>query len=140
MTQLALTANQISDQPPAITSTAGALRAAWQRALPWWRRGLGGLADVVTAARAEDAVAYQVPLAQAAMRCFDRPRGLRFTCVRGALWITLDGEGVDHVLHAGESFEASSRRRVIAYGLEDAVLRVVPAAMPRPLRLVMQAD
>ncbi|MBL8341915.1 MAG: DUF2917 domain-containing protein [Rubrivivax sp.] len=130
-----------SSHLPTFSQTAAtAVQAAMQHILPVWRRSLGRLADAVTAASAEDAVAYQVPVAHGAIRRFERPNGLRFTCMRGALWLTLDDEVVDHVLHAGQSFEARSGRRVIVYGLEDAVLRVGPSAGSQALRLVMQAD
>lgn len=128
---------------PAVTPSAvskplaGGLRA-WR---PWWRRGVERPADVVGAMSATDAVAYQVPVPGGTLRRFTRPRGLRLTCVRGDLWITVDGDPVDHVLAAGEHFEPTDSRRVLVYGLGDAVLRVqpAPALQPKP-RLVLQAD
>jgi len=118
----------------------------WLHALlPWCRRRIEHLADAAGSASADDATAYQVPLAHGTVRRFTRPRGLRLNCVRGALWITVDGDLADHVLAAGESFEPASARRVLVYGLDDAVLRVMPRpARPgqaaRRTRLVVQAD
>jgi len=126
-----------------MTFPTGPMRR-WLRALaPWCRRGVERLADAVGAASADDAIAYQVPLAHGAVRRFTRPRGMRLSCVRGHVWITVDGDPADHVLVAGESFLPAGTRRVIAYGLDDAVLRVQPARAPctgGAPRLVVQAD
>jgi len=85
-------------------------------------------------------VTYQLPMPHAAVRRFASPLGLRLSCVRGDLWITVDGEPEDHVLAAGESFEPTSTRRVIVYALQPAVLRVQPVTSGARPRSVWQAD
>jgi len=134
----------ISMTPTPVLTPSGVLAwlAGWLRRLrPWGRRGVGRLDDVVGAVSADDAVAYQVPVPGGTLRSFTRPHGLRLACVRGDLWITVDGDPVDHVLAAGEHFEPSDARRVLVYGLGDAVLRVLPApALRAKPRLVLQAD
>lgn len=137
MTTISMTTTPAVARPEVSTPVA-----AWLRLLrPWWRLGVGRLADAVAATSADDAVAYQVPVSRSSLRGFTRPRGLRLSCVRGDLWITVDGDPIDHVLAAGEHFEPADSRRVLVYGLGDAVLRVqpAPALQPKP-RLVLQAD
>lgn len=110
-----------------------ALTPAFMHAqMPWSLRGVERLADAVGAASADEATAYQLPLRHGRLRSFTRPHGLSMHCVRGTLWITVDGEAADHVLAAGASFEPTSARRVLVYALEDAVLRVQPAAPAWP--------
>lgn len=137
MTTISMTSTPAATPPAMSTPLAACLRAL----RPWWRRGVERLADVVGATSADDAVAYQVLVPGGTLRRFTRPRGLRLACVRGELWITVDGDPVDHVLAAGEHVEPTDSRHVLVYGLGDAVLRVqpAPALQPKP-RLVLQAD
>lgn len=74
--------------------------------------------------RGEAAVSWQAPLERGQLRRFE-PHGVHsLRCVSGALWITFDGDPADHVLQAGATIEAEGRGAVIAYALENSVLRV----------------
>jgi len=136
---------------PSIRPAAGARPGS---AAQWLRQGLArlmhwaGAVGAAGVARGGEAtpgqvpsqVTYQVPMPHATVRRFASPLGLRLSCVRGDLWITVDGEPDDHVLAAGESFEPTSTRRVIVYALQPAVLRVQPVTSGARPRLVLQAD
>jgi len=56
------------------------------------------------------------------LRRFEPGTVRRLHCVSGALWVTIDGDPVDHVLQAGESIEATGRDVLIAYALQPSVL------------------
>ncbi len=49
-------------------------------------------------------------------------------CEAGELWVTLDGEGEDHVLRAGERLVVAANASVIVSATREAVLRVVASA------------
>ena len=49
-------------------------------------------------------------------------------CEAGELWVTLDGEGEDHVLRAGERLVVTANASVIVSATREAVLRVVASA------------
>jgi len=57
--------------------------------------------------------------------CLDlgNAQGLTITCLRGAIWLTHDGDPKDVVLEAGQSHTVTRAARLIAQGLEDAELR-----------------
>lgn len=58
--------------------------------------------------------------------CLDmgNAEGLTISCIRGAVWLTHDGDCKDVVLQAGESHAITRRERLIAQGLEDSILQV----------------
>jgi len=133
-----MTTISITSSPGSSIRPAAAATHPWPGAL-WLRRGLARLMHLAgplgVARGGEAATAYQVPMPHASVRRFTHPFGLRLTCVRGDLWITVDGEPEDHVLAAGESFEPTSGRRILVYALQPAVLRVQPLAAGAPPRL-----
>ncbi|WP_298234730.1 DUF2917 domain-containing protein [uncultured Azohydromonas sp.] len=49
-------------------------------------------------------------------------------CEAGELWVTLDGEGEDHVLRPGERLVVAANASVIVSATREAVLRVVASA------------
>jgi hypothetical protein len=60
------------------------------------------------------------------------PQGaLRLVCREGSVWITLDHEQRDVVLHPGEHFTTRPQQRAIAYALESSVLRLEPVVCAR---------
>jgi hypothetical protein len=52
-------------------------------------------------------------------------RGLRLACVKGALWITQEGDHSDTVLEAGRTFEISRGGKTIVVAVRDARLAIV---------------
>jgi hypothetical protein len=52
-------------------------------------------------------------------------------CEAGELWVTLDGDGEDHLLRAGERLAVVSNASVIVSATREAVLRVVASAYER---------
>lgn len=58
--------------------------------------------------------------------------GLRIRCMRGSLWLTLDGDPRDIVLKAGEDFVGTEHRRglVYAFGPSTVSLRAALPAEP----------
>lgn len=64
-----------------------------------------------------------------------RARGHRIVCLRGELWITIDGELADHFLQTGESFAIETDGRVVVYAVQESAFRTVaPASAPRVQR------
>lgn len=49
-------------------------------------------------------------------------------CEAGELWVTLDGEGEDHVLRPGDRLVVAANASVIVSATREAVLRVVASA------------
>lgn len=59
----------------------------------------------------------------------EAPRhGLVVRCERGLVWVTVEGDGQDHILAAGEAFASSTRGRVAAMALSAATIAAAPAA------------
>ena len=51
------------------------------------------------------------------------PRGSRIVCLRGRLWVTLEGDRADHILHQGDwLLPSGSRRRPIIYSAQPSEL------------------
>jgi len=75
--------------------------------------------------------AHQVPLARGTLRRQQLQCGGTQHCIGGSLWITCDGEPMDHVLDPGAQLRLALAARVVAYALDDAVLRVRPGAADR---------
>jgi hypothetical protein len=59
-----------------------------------------------------------------------RARGHRIVCVRGELWITVDGRLDDFFLVAGEAFAIETDARIVVYAVEDSAFRVVARELP----------
>ena len=53
---------------------------------------------------------------------------LHLTCVYGTLWVTRDGDAVDHVLAAGESVNVPSDVSAVVQALSQGLLRVTSAS------------
>ncbi len=59
----------------------------------------------------------------------EAPRhGLVVRCERGSVWLTVEGDGEDHFLAAGETFASSTRGRVAVMALSAATIAAAPAA------------
>jgi len=58
-------------------------------------------------------------------------QGLRLACVKGALWITQDGDRSDTVLEAGRTFEISRGGKTIVVAVRDARMAIVGKQKPR---------
>ena len=52
--------------------------------------------------------------------------GVRVTCSRGCLWITLDNDPRDIVLEAGETFLSTEHRRALVYALQASTMALRP--------------
>ena len=53
---------------------------------------------------------------QDAVQAFSRLAGETLTCTSGHLWVTLEDDGVDHVLVAGESLAIPNTGKVVLSG------------------------
>lgn len=51
---------------------------------------------------------------------------VRFSCLEGALWITLDHDERDFVIEAGTEFSSGEHRRALVYALQPSRLYVEP--------------
>jgi hypothetical protein len=60
-----------------------------------------------------------------------RVRHQTLVCEAGELWVTLDGDGEDHLLRAGERLAVVSNASVIVSATREAVLRVVASTYER---------
>jgi hypothetical protein len=98
-------------------------RAALGRLGAWLAQAATG-----PGAREADQAAYQLGLVHGALHRARLARGGVVQCVAGSLWITHDGEGVDHVVDAGQSRRIPARASFVAYALEAATVRVRPAS------------
>ena len=52
-------------------------------------------------------------------------RPIEVTCAAGELWVTVEGDPEDHILHAGEAVSSGRRRLVAATALRPSRVRVV---------------
>jgi hypothetical protein len=59
---------------------------------------------------------------------FAEPQGHRFTCLAGALWLTIDHEAKGLVLEAGETYQCIDRSAVMVSALLEARFSVRPVA------------
>jgi hypothetical protein len=55
-------------------------------------------------------------------------RGLLVRCERGSVWVTVEGDGEDHILTAGETFASSTHGRVAVMALSPAIIAAAPIA------------
>jgi hypothetical protein len=91
----------------------GALAVALERVGGWWARRARPAPARLWEAAADGTTAF-------------RPgsMGLALTCRAGTFLVTQEGDPVDHVLEAGDSFRTSSRGRVAAWALCPGALEV----------------
>jgi len=60
----------------------------------------------------------------------EAPRhGLVVRCERGSVWVTVEGDGQDHFLVAGETFASSTRGRVAMMALSAATVAATAVAV-----------
>ncbi|MEY4747842.1 MAG: hypothetical protein RIQ60_56 [Pseudomonadota bacterium] len=59
---------------------------------------------------------------------FSDPQGYNFTCITGALWLTVDDETTDRLLAPGETFHSSGSAAVMVSALQAARFNVRPDA------------
>jgi hypothetical protein len=85
------------------------------------RRGAGTL-EVDFCCRA------RLALARREWVVLSQVRHQTLVCEAGELWVTLDGEGEDHVLRPGERLVVAANASVIVSATREAVLRVVASA------------
>jgi len=79
-----------------------------------------------------EAVPYQLGLAHGALHRVRLAQGCAVQCMAGSLWITLDGEGIDHVIDAGGALGISAGTSFVAYALEPSTLRICPTPTDWP--------
>ena len=110
---------------PRLFSAAGAaapfepVRALLRRVVA--RRGAGAL-EVGFCCRA------RLALARREWVVLSQVRRQTLVCEAGELWVTLDGEGEDHVLRPGELLVVAANASVIVSATREAVLRVAASA------------
>lgn len=51
------------------------------------------------------------------------PLGVTLECLRGRIWITLDGDSRDVVLDAGQTFTVDRDQRTLVMALDEATVR-----------------
>lgn len=57
---------------------------------------------------------------------------VQLECQSGSLWITVDHDTRDTVLHAGERFTGTAHRHALIYALESTSLAIRPLAASTP--------
>jgi hypothetical protein len=82
---------------------------------------------------------FDLSLQPQAMFSVPDAAGVQVHCRRGSVWITLDGDGRDLVLQAGDSFVTPEHRRVLIYALGPACISVMAPA-PAHARPFARAD
>jgi len=61
------------------------------------------------------------------LRLAGGPRGIELRCLKGSIWLT-KGDGVDYLVHAGNSFQLPAGATAIVEALGQAEFRLVNAA------------
>jgi Protein of unknown function (DUF2917) len=56
----------------------------------------------------------------------EQPLGLEVVCLQGTLWITHDGDQLDHVLESGCTYTAKRGGRMLVHALTEARFIVEP--------------
>jgi hypothetical protein len=86
--------------------------------------------------------AFDMGLSRRATFSLDDAAGVRITCRRGSIWLTLDNDPRDVVLQSGDSFLTTEHRRAILYALDASCVNLAPVHTPAaapvrtaPLRL-----
>jgi hypothetical protein len=51
--------------------------------------------------------------------------GTSIVCLAGSIWVTLDNDMRDMILHAGQSFKVESSQRVLIQALDTANIRLI---------------
>lgn len=74
--------------------------------------------------------AFDMGLSQRATFSVDDAAGVRITCRRGSLWLTLDNDPRDVVLQPGDSFLTTEHRRAILYALESSCVNLAAVQTP----------
>lgn len=72
-----------------------------------------------------DARSTPLPLAAGRIHALRRARGQQIVCLRGELWITVDGDLEDHFVRAGETFVIDTAAPVVLSAVEDSAFRVI---------------
>lgn len=57
---------------------------------------------------------------------------VRILCTAGCLWLTLDGDLRDVVLHPGDDFESPDSRRALIYAFEPSAFTLLAAGAGQP--------
>lgn len=51
--------------------------------------------------------------------------GITIACLAGSIWVTLDNDMRDVILHAGHSFKVESNQQVLIQALDTARIRLI---------------
>lgn len=54
-------------------------------------------------------------------------KGVRISCLEGALWITLDGDPADTIVEPGQSFRVDRAGTAVVLALRDSRVMLLPA-------------
>jgi hypothetical protein len=71
---------------------------------------------------------FALSLDRQALFSLDDTEQIQLECDEGAVWITLDNDPRDIILTPGQRFCAPAHRHALVYALENARIRVSPAA------------
>ena len=61
-------------------------------------------------------------------RRIGRNAAMRVECVSGQLWVTQPGDPVDHILAAGDAFQAHSPGALIVQAMRESSVRIMETA------------
>jgi hypothetical protein len=98
----------------------GASRSFAHSLAPWLSKVTGSFAGW----RAANVPAVAMTLHKGQIWSIRHPRGREVRCLRGALWVTHDGDPKDTVVAAGLTYRADRDTRMLLYALETAELRL----------------
>ena len=73
-----------------------------------------------------------VSLAHRALFSLADAAGAQITCREGSVWLTLDDDARDVILHPGQTFSTTEHRRALVYALEASSIRVASAMVAAP--------
>lgn len=51
--------------------------------------------------------------------------GITIACLAGSIWVTLDNDMRDMILHAGHSFKVESNQRILIQALDTAHINLI---------------
>ncbi len=102
--------------------------ARWSELTAWFLGRPAATAAPAPAVRRERSASLASPERQIAAGStlkVEQPLGTEIVCLTGTLWVTHDGDDIDHIVVAGKPYVAQHRGRMLVHAMSEARCLVI---------------